>query len=150
MYISSTGTQEKTIVARIKPGNDLIESIQEIMKEYDIKSGYIPVIHGCFDELTLLTVHHNPDNPGDPLDETITFKENLVFVGSGTIANSNGEKFVHIHLTAAKKDGSAISGHLLSANILLVTEIVIVKLENIKMCRKIDHEVYDTELLHFE
>ncbi len=148
MFISKSGKSTETIVARIRPGYQLFEAINKLIEKHEVKAGYIPMIHGCFDECKLLTVDKNKETPGDPLDIEIKLKEPVVFTGSGTIAfKDNGEPFVHIHLSVAKKDGTTITGHLMDAKILLVTEIVIEKLEGIEMGRKIDPQVHDIELL---
>ena len=139
------------MVARIQPGQSLLSAIEELLKKHEIKSGYIPVIHGCFSDCTILTVEENPDCPGDPKDVEISFDEPLVYSGNGTIAEEeDGKPFIHLHPTISKKDGIAYVGHLIEATVLLTTEIVIVEVLGMKINRKPAPEVHDIILLNVE
>ena len=70
--------------------------------------------------------------------------------GTGTISMQDGKPFPHIHITLAKFGNEALTGHLVRAKIALFIEIVIEELEDVKMIRKEDADVFNLPLLNFE
>lgn len=151
MYISTEGQQGRTIIARLKPGQDLVEGINNILKEKNIKAGYIPVLQGGFKNLKLISMTPNSECPDAPRSIETDYAEPLEYFGCGTIAeDTDGNPSIHIHLSAAQTGSKTVSGHLVSGEIALLTEIVIIEIINVKILRKSDPEVFDYKLLSFE
>lgn len=148
-FISVEGKQGRTIIVRLKPGQDIVEGITKILIEKKIKAGYIPILIGGFRKLKLISSAFG-ENENHPNDVKLEYKEPLEFVGQGTIAQTeDGKPSVHIHLSAGQAGNKSITGHLVSGEILYVAEIVIVEVKNVSMIRKPDPEVYYKPLLDF-
>jgi len=150
MHISAEGQQGRTIIARLKPGQNLIEEINNILKEKNIRAGYIPVLQGGFKNLKLISMTPNSECPDAPRSIETEYSEPLEYFGCGTIAEVDGKPSVHIRLSAAQAGSGTISGHLVFGEIALLTEIVIIEIVNVKISRKPDPEVFDYKLLSFE
>ena len=64
--------------------------------------------------------------------------------------SAEGKPSLYIHLTAAQAGNKSITGHLVSGEIVLLTEVVIVELLEVAVTRKADPEVFDLPLLHVQ
>ena len=53
MYISTVGKQGRTIIARLKPGYDLLQSLNQLLMDHHIQAGYIPMLLGGFKNLKI-------------------------------------------------------------------------------------------------
>lgn len=150
MYYSAEGKQGKIIIARLKPGQELVEGLSKILKEKKIKAGYIPVLLGGFKNLKIVSMAFG-ENEDSPKSIEKEYREPLEYFGIGTIAEIEGKPSIHIHLTAAQAGNKAIAGHLVSGEIVLLTEVVIVEVKGVKMIRKEDPEIPGPyRLLHFD
>jgi predicted DNA-binding protein with PD1-like motif len=150
MFISEAALTGKTVVAKIKPGEDLFSSLKEIIKKHEINCGYIPVIQGCLKQCRLLTVDQL-EGQTELTNNRFELNEVMVFNGSGTIArDENGDAFIHIHTTVTSQKDGVKMGHLLAATVCLTTEVVIVELNDIKMGRKEDPDADNETLLYIE
>ena len=67
----------------------------------------------------------------------------------GTIAEVQGKPSIHIHLTAAQAGNKSITEHLVSGEIVLLTEVVIVEILGTKITREDDVELFGLPLLQF-
>lgn len=150
MYKSAEVIQGKTVVARIKPGMELFKALKEVLKEHQIDNGYIPVLQGSLKSMKLLSVIHNEEDADDPRDKVIEVNESLIFSGAGTIAKDKDGPFFHLHIAAVKEEEITFVGHLLSAEVVLTTEVVIVETKGTEMVRAEDPQVYNYKLLDFK
>jgi len=149
-YISAEGKQGRVIIARLKPGQELVEGINLLLRDKKIKAGYIPVLLGGFKNLKINSMTLSKDEE-DPENKVLEYREPLEYFGNGTIAQVDGKPSVHIHLAAAQSGNRSIGGHLISGEIVLLTEIVIVELLNVKITRRIDKDVSGKyQLLSFD
>lgn len=148
-YLSAEGKQGRTIIARLKPGQDLLKGITNILVDKKIKAAYLPVIVGGFSDLKIISMEP-ASTPEGIISIEKEFKEPVEYFGMGTVAQEKGIPSIHIHLTAARSKNVAIAGHLVAGIIALVTEIVIVEIIGISMTRKKDAEVFNYPLLNFD
>jgi predicted DNA-binding protein with PD1-like motif len=148
MYFSAEGKQGKTVIARLKPGYDLLQSLSELLIEHHIQAGYIPMLLGGLKNLKLISMTFG-ENEDHPRDIELEYRQPLEYFGCGTLAQVQGKPSLHIHLSAAQAGNKTISGHFVSGEIALLTEVVIVELTNVLMTRESDPEVYSLPLLSF-
>ena len=128
----------KTIVTRLKDGQDLLESIQKLVKANDVQAGVIlsgvgslktsnirvPVIDGK-------TKYINPENL--EIDSV-----------HGTVS-VNG---CHLHITVSDVEGNVMGGHLkIGCTIRTTCELVIGVLEEVAFRREADPETGFDELV---
>ena len=85
-----------------------------------------------------------------PHDIELEYRQPLEYFGSGTIAHVHGNPSLHIHLSAAQAGNKSITGHFVSGEIALLTEVVVVELTDISLTREPDPEVFSLPLLSFE
>lgn len=148
MYISAQGKQGRTILARLKPGHELVQSLHQLLREHDISAGYIPVLQGGFKNVKLISMTFG-ESEDHPQDIELEYRQPLEYFGTGTIAQIQGKPSIHVHLAAAQSGNASLTGHLVSGEIALLTEVVVVELTGVVVTREEDPEVFSLPLLHF-
>jgi predicted DNA-binding protein with PD1-like motif len=148
MYLSTEGKQGKTIIARLKPGYDLLQSLSLLLTDHHIQAGYIPLLLGGFKNLKLVSMTFG-EHEDHPRDIELEYRQPLEYFGTGTIAQVQGKPSLHIHLSAAQAGNKSITGHFVSGEIALLTEVVVVELTDISITREADPEVFSLPLLSF-
>ncbi len=122
MTVSQESNVERTIVARLMPGEDVLEEIEKLVLQYDILGGAINFI-GAVRQATLgyFDLHAGKY-------KSFTFAEDLeVTSGMGNISRlEDGTQIVHAHVVVGNENGQSYSGHLMKGCIVSVTiEVVI-------------------------
>src|SRR3990167_10413751 len=119
----------KQITKRLKPGQDLREEIENLVKEHDIKAGVVISLVGGLKSANL--------RMGDG-KTVMSWDEPLEIVsGTGTLSRDG----CHIHMSASKLDGSAIGGHLKESCVVKETvEVVLLVFDDVEYVRKPDKE----------
>lgn len=126
----------RVIVGKLEPGDDLIEEITNVVKNYKINAGLVNIIGalgkftiGYFD-LNIKQYHFK------------TFEENVELVSCmGNISYKNGEPVIHLHVSIGREDFSILGGHLHSPTIISITgEVYIYEIEQ-KLIRAIDPQL---------
>jgi predicted DNA-binding protein with PD1-like motif len=107
---------KRVIVGKIEPGEDLIESIIQMIEVHDIKSGLI----NCIGALEKFTIGYFDIHSKKYLMKTIDAYVELVSC-MGNIAFKDGEPVVHLHISVGTKDYNIIGGHLVSPSIISIT-----------------------------
>ena len=70
-----------------------------------------------------------------------TFKEQMEITNlTGNISAKDGKPYLHLHITASRRDYSCIGGHLLSARINGACELVVAPLPGAEIGRRFDPE----------
>lgn len=123
---------KRTIVIHIEKGEDLLESIREVITKEGIKSGLVLSGYGTLDRCRY---HYITTNLLPPTDEFDTYEGPLELVGmDGVIAS--GEP--HIHFDVANSEQS-FGGHLEpGCRSLYLCDVVIAELEEIDMTFEVD------------
>lgn len=152
-YVLKEGRPGGIVVARLKPGSDLLLSLQEIVEMKGIEAGVILSGVGLLGEAKLRNCNSLPKEY--PItDENRTFlsfnKPLEILALSGDISMAEGVPLVHAHLTLSSVDGDAIEvigGHLIEGCVVFgFAEIILMELEGIDMLKKIDEETRTLQL----
>ena len=149
MELSTEGKQGRTIIARFKPGQELVLALTKFLQKKHIRACYIPVLLGGFKNLKMNSMTFGKSED-EPKQMELEYRQPLDYFGNGTIAQIDDKPSIHIHLVAAQSGNKPISGHLVSGEIVLTTEIVIVEIEGAKFTRKPDREIFNYSLLYFK
>lgn len=144
-----------TFVMRLGPGCDVMESITEIARRKNFRSGVILSGAGSLKQVTLRNVRLFPEKfPVRDRDRIYTPKQEPleILALQGNISRKDGEVHVHCHITISSglDDGQAYGGHLIEGCIVFsYCEIVIAEITGLAMKRDTDPETGALEL-YFE
>ena len=108
----------------LQKGEDINSSILKLAKAEDIKLGVVNGI-GASDDF-LLGVFNITDKKYD--EHHYTGNHEIASL-CGNITTMNGEKYVHLHMTAANADETVCAGHLINGRISMTAEIFITVFE---------------------
>ncbi|MFX1530901.1 MAG: PPC domain-containing DNA-binding protein [Promethearchaeota archaeon] len=107
---------KRIIVGKVEPDEDLIESINQMIKNHKIKSGLI----NCIGALKKYTIGYFDINLKEYLRKT--FDDYIELVSCmGNISFRDGEPIIHLHIAIGTKDYSISGGHLLQPSIVSIT-----------------------------
>lgn len=123
------------IVHRLRHGEDLLGSIENVANEAHVDSGIFLVI-GALDKARL--GFYTGEGGFRPTD----IERQLEITSCiGNLADEDGRIAVHAHMTAVDSDGRVYGGHVLTGcRIYIQAELMIFQLEGTKLKRKIDKE----------
>lgn len=125
----------KVFALRLKPDQDLRQSIKAFVSEHSIKAGFILTGLGSLKQATIRFANQNTS-------EIIAEKFEIVSL-VGTLSIDG----IHIHIAISDKQGKTIGGHLDDGCIIYTTaEIVIGVSEEFNFMRTIDKETGYREL----
>ncbi len=152
-YIVRSGRPGRVIVARVKPGSDLLRSLQKIVAEEGITSGVIVSGVGLLKQARLRNCKSLPDEyPITDANRTfLSFGKPLEILSiSGNVTLVEGEPLVHAHLTLSSVEGeeiTVIGGHLIEGCVVFgFSEFAILELEGIEMVKRFDEETQTLQL----
>jgi len=133
------------LVTRLPLGADVIESLEQVLKEAGIRTA---TIVSCIGSLRSASFHIAvpADNPvGASYSEPIGVNGPLELLGGqGTVGpDEHGDIFIHLHAVFSDGKGNLRGGHLVKgANPVLITcEITMADLEGAHIERRYDPEV---------
>ncbi|MFX0081638.1 MAG: PPC domain-containing DNA-binding protein [Candidatus Hodarchaeota archaeon] len=107
---------KRVIIGKIEPDEDLIESIIQMIKLHDIKSGLV----NCIGALKKYTIGYFDVDSKKYLQKT--FDEYIELVSCmGNISFKDGEPVVHLHISIGTKDYNIFGGHLFQPSIISIT-----------------------------
>ncbi|MFW9878180.1 MAG: PPC domain-containing DNA-binding protein [Candidatus Thorarchaeota archaeon] len=107
---------KRVIVGKLEPDEDIIDSIIQMIKNHDIKSGLI----NCIGALKKYTIGYFDFDSKQYLQKT--FDEYIELVSCmGNISFKDGDPVVHLHISIGKRDYKIIGGHLLQPSIVSIT-----------------------------
>ncbi len=131
----------RVVVGKIEPGEDLIDSIIDLVKKYNINSGFVK----CIGALKTFTIGFYIINSKEY--KMKTFNENVELISCiGNVAYKDGEPIIHLHVSLGKSDYSVIGGHLSKPSIVSVTgEVFIIELD--KKINRVNDPQFDLSLL---
>ncbi len=152
-YIVRSGRPSRVIVARVKPGSDLLRSLQKIAAEEGIASGVIVSGVGLLKQARLRNCRSLPEEyPITDANRTfLSFEKPLEILSiSGNVTLAEGEPLVHAHLTLSSvEEGeiTVIGGHLIEGCVVFgFSEFAIMELEGIEMVKRFDEETKTLQL----
>jgi hypothetical protein len=116
----------KTYTFRLKPGQDLFDSIEAFATEKKIEAGCVLSSVGSLTHATLRLANHEYYNEYEGHFEIVSM--------TGTVAMSGS----HIHVAISDGDGVTIGGHLVSGcKIYTTAEIVLAVFEDVVYAREL-------------
>jgi len=132
---------KRVIVGKVEPDEDLIDSIIQMIKIHNLKSGLI----NCIGALKKYTLGYLDIDSKEYLKKT--FDEYVELVSCmGNISFKDGEPIVHLHISVGTKDYNIFGGHLFQPSIVSITgEVYIFEIDK-KLNRVIDPR-FDLSLL---
>jgi predicted DNA-binding protein with PD1-like motif len=152
-YIARSGLTGRVIVARVKPGSDLLRSLQKVAAEEGVTSGIILSGVGLLKQARLRNCKSLPKKyPITDANRTfLSFEKPLEILSiSGNVTLAERELVVHAHLTLSSVEGeeiTVIGGHLIEGCVVFgFSEFVIMELEGIEMAKRFDEETQSLQL----
>ena len=125
----------KIFALRLKPHQDLRQSLKVFAQEQDIKAGFILTAIGSLKQATIRFANQDVSTVLNDKFEIIAL--------NGTVANIR----VHLHIAIAARTGKMIGGHLDNGCIIYTTtEIVIGASEEFSFNRILDRQTGYREL----
>ncbi|MBK7450256.1 MAG: DNA-binding protein [Anaerolineales bacterium] len=116
----------KTHTFRLKPQQDLFDSIEGFVKENNIEAGCVLSSVGSLTHATLRLANRNYYNEYDGHFEIVSMTGTVSIHGS------------HIHVAISDGDGVTIGGHLVSGcKIYTTAEIILLELEDVVYKREL-------------
>ena len=116
----------KTHTFRLKPQQDLFDSIEDFVKLNNIEAGCVLSSVGSLTHATLRLAHRGYYNEYDGHFEIVSMTGTVSIHGS------------HIHVAISDGDGATIGGHLVSGcKIYTTAEIVLLELEDVVYKREL-------------
>lgn len=148
-FQDACGNMGKFVAARLLPGSDLIEGIEEICKKNSIQHAYV----SCFGSLAkagyMYLVPNEKVKMGAGYGDVKECEGPVEFLsGTGVVCQNNGKYDIHFHAVLCNDKGEVFGGHIVKGKnpTLTTVDIVIFEADGIKMLRKYDDE---TELIQF-
>jgi predicted DNA-binding protein with PD1-like motif len=116
----------RALTFRLKPGQDLFDSIEEVVRENHIEAGCVLSSVGSLTHATLRLANREYYNEYEGHFEIVSMTGTVSVHGS------------HIHVAISDGDGVTIGGHLVSGcKIYTTAEIVLVVLDDIVYKREL-------------
>jgi len=152
-YDARIGKGSRIFVARLKPGSDLLESLQDLVSKESIEAGVILSGVGLLGEARLRNCKSLTEEfPITDVNRSfVSFKRPLEILSiSGNISKADGEPLVHAHICLSCVEGDVITvvgGHLLGGCVVYgFAEIVVMELDDIEMVKRFDEETKTLQL----
>jgi len=133
---------KRVIVGKVEPDEDLIDSIIQMIKVHNIKSGLI----NCIGALKTFTLGYFDVDSKEYLKKK--FDEYVELVSCmGNISFKDGEPIVHLHISIGTKDYKIFGGHLFQPSIVSITgEVYIFEID--KKLNRANDPQYNLSLLN--
>jgi uncharacterized protein len=125
----------KILAVRLKPDEDLKQSLKDIALQENIKAGFILTAIGSLKVATIRFANQDTD--------TVFYDKFEILALNGTLATTGA----HLHIAISDKYGKTIGGHLNDGCIIYTTaEIVLGTSEEYSFLRTVDQETGYKEL----
>lgn len=123
----------RAFVGRLEAGDDLVEEIEHLAAEYEVKAAWVSVIgavrHASF------AYYDQEDRRYIELDSD-DHHELTGFVGN--ISVRDGRAFLHAHAMFCARNGSTVGGHLLPGCEVFAAEVTIREMTGVELNRTPD------------
>jgi uncharacterized protein len=127
----------KIYVFRLKPHENLKESILQFAKQNNIKAGIIVTCVGSLEQIHIRYANQEAGTKVQGMFEIVSC--------SGTFSNDDTS---HIHISVSNISGLTLGGHLLDENKIYTTaEIAVASLTDLQFLREVDPTYGYRELL---
>ena len=152
-YVSREGRAGRVLVARLKPGSDLLLSIRDFVTKEEMKAGVILSGVGLLKKARIRNCKVLPEEY--PITDSnrsyMSFEMPLEILGlSGNVSEVDGKPWVHAHVTLSgvkEEKNIVVGGHLIEGCVVFgFAEIIVMQLEDIEMAKKLDDETKTFQL----
>jgi predicted DNA-binding protein with PD1-like motif len=141
----STAQIPRVVMIRVKPGNDLIQGIEEACDLLGIRSGVITCGIGSLQKASFMFLVPLDNRMGAGYCDPITVEGPMeILSAQGMIGEEEtGDLFVHLHGSFSDKSGHVHGGHWVKGRnpVLFTAEVMICEVEGTRMLRLHDPEV---------
>lgn len=128
------GRSGDLLLVRLVHGDDLLEGLKSALEKEGVESGVILGGVGMLSDAELGYY------AGDGRYETLELGEEVELCAvNGNVSTFEGDCVIHMHVTAGRKDGSAVAGHLVSAKVHMTNELAVM-VSGTPMVRKVDDD----------
>ena len=127
--------EEQKVLIVLQKGEELFESLYKIIKELDIKFGWINGI-GAASNIVLGAY---PSTTKKYIKKDFQGEFELASI-MGNITTKQNNPFIHIHATISDEECNAFAGHLFTATVSVTCEIIL-NISNKSIIRKECREV---------
>lgn len=136
MYIKQF-EQGRTFIAKLDYEADLLESLNKICLEENIRAGSINMIGA----ISSLKLGFFDQETKEYILTTYAYDEPMEVVSCiGNISERDGKPICHVHITAADRKGKCIGGHLVQGTSIFAGEVVIQEFLGEDLVREIDEQ----------
>ncbi len=141
----ATGSIKRVVAFRLKPGMDVLKSIEAVCREENITNGAILSGIGSLDGAAFCNpVPLKGAKAGYGYGEpTILYGPIELTAAAGMICHdTDGNILLHVHMSMSDQHGTGHGGHLIEGTkVLLTTDMVIAELDGLVMGRRFDEEL---------
>jgi hypothetical protein len=123
----------RTIVGRLETGSDLVEEIERVCAERDIRAAWVSVLgavstaaYAYYDQEELRYLELGSDDH----HELAGF--------AGNVSVKEGKPFLHAHATFSDRSGATVGGHLLPGCKVWVAEVTLREMTGVELERTPD------------
>ena len=114
---------------------EIVEALSAFCREKQIHAGSITGI-GAIGEATFRFL-----DPATKQYVDKTFDEQMEITNlTGNISEKDGKPYLHVHITASRRDYTCIGGHLLSARVNGACELLVDDFGEVRLGRRFDGE----------
>ena len=136
MYIKQF-EQGRTFVAKLNFEADLLEELNKICLEENIRAGSINMIGA----VSSLKLGFFAQETKEYILTTYAYDEPMEVVScTGNISEKDGKPICHVHITASDRKGKCIGGHLVQGTSIYAGEVVIQEFLGEDLVREIDEQ----------
>jgi predicted DNA-binding protein with PD1-like motif len=127
-----SGIENNLIICKLQNNEDLFESLNYLIKKYNINSGLILTGIGMLKEFEL-----GYFDPGGYKTKFFQEPHELISLSGSIAINKEDptEVILHVHCSVADRENQLWGGHLHKAKVNVVNEITIFKLEELQLNR---------------
>jgi len=152
-YDTRTCSSGRVVVARLKPGCDLLRSLQQVVLEKGVKAAVILSGVGLLGAAGIRNCKTLPEE--FPITDNnrsyMYFEKPLEIIGlSGNVSLADGKPLVHAHVTLSYVENDmikVIGGHLIEGcTVFGFAEVFILELSGIEMVKSYDEETKTLQL----
>lgn len=147
-HYAATGRPGRCIVARLRPGTDLMNGLKELAEEHNIKAAYIPTIIGGVNEAVIEVARPSSQSPVGVVAKKIELAGPIAICGAqGMICEKqDGSIEPHIHITFVDSNGHLHGAHLEAgtAPVTTTADIIMQEVLDVKFGRGFDEDVQTT------
>ena len=131
------GKEEKGgfIVLKLAHGEDLFECLNKAIKKFKIKSGFVVLGLGMLAEVEIGYFSYKTKKYSWK-----KLKEPHELVALHGSISTKGETVIHLHCALANAKHQLVGGHLKSAKVCVINEILLKKLDDVVLGRKLNTE----------